>query len=58
MVTASETMAGWLNDAKKNAGRMRVLGIETSTMLGGVAIVEDNRLVVETRLNVRTIEDS
>ncbi len=27
MVTASETMAGWLNDAKKNAGRMRMFGV-------------------------------
>ena len=27
MVTASETMASWLEDAKKNAGRMTILGV-------------------------------
>lgn len=34
---------------------MRVLAIETSTMLGGVAVVDDRQgLVAEARLNVRT----
>lgn len=32
---------------------MRVLAIETSTMLGGVAVVGDEGLVVELRVNVR-----
>lgn len=31
---------------------MRVLGIDTSSLLGGVAIVEDERLLAESRLNV------
>ncbi|MCE5312438.1 MAG: tRNA (adenosine(37)-N6)-threonylcarbamoyltransferase complex dimerization subunit type 1 TsaB [Nitrospiraceae bacterium] len=33
---------------------MKCLAVETSTMLGGAAIVEDNRLVAELRINVRT----
>ncbi len=34
---------------------MRVLAVETSTMLGGVAVVDDEKgLVAETRLNVKT----
>lgn len=34
---------------------MKVLAIETSTMLGGVAVADDNAgLVAETRLNVKT----
>ncbi|MDX9715682.1 MAG: tRNA (adenosine(37)-N6)-threonylcarbamoyltransferase complex dimerization subunit type 1 TsaB [Dissulfurispiraceae bacterium] len=33
---------------------MKCLGIETSTMLGGAAVVEDNRLVAEVRVNVKT----
>ncbi|HEX8949060.1 MAG TPA: tRNA (adenosine(37)-N6)-threonylcarbamoyltransferase complex dimerization subunit type 1 TsaB [Dissulfurispiraceae bacterium] len=32
---------------------MRLLAIETSTMLGGVAIMEDNLLIAETRTNVK-----
>jgi tRNA threonylcarbamoyladenosine biosynthesis protein TsaB len=32
---------------------MRVLGIETATTTGGVALTEDDRLVAELRLNVR-----
>lgn len=31
---------------------MKVLGIETSTLLGGVALVEDDLLVAESRINV------
>lgn len=33
---------------------MRVLAIETSTMLGGVAIMEEGGLIAEIRLNVKT----
>lgn len=33
---------------------MRVLAIETSTMLGGVAVIDESGLVVESRLNIRT----
>ncbi len=33
---------------------MRILAIETSTMLGGVAIMEENNLIAEIRLNVKT----
>lgn len=33
---------------------MKCLAIETSTMLGGVAVVEDNRLIAELRVNVKT----
>jgi tRNA threonylcarbamoyladenosine biosynthesis protein TsaB len=34
---------------------MKILGIETSTMLGGVAVVDEHRgLIAETRLNVKT----
>ncbi|MBN2653910.1 MAG: tRNA (adenosine(37)-N6)-threonylcarbamoyltransferase complex dimerization subunit type 1 TsaB [Nitrospirae bacterium] len=33
---------------------MKCLGIETSTMLGGAAIVEDSRLIAEVRVNVKT----
>lgn len=34
---------------------MKILGIETSTMLGGVAVVDERRgLIAETRLNVKT----
>jgi tRNA threonylcarbamoyladenosine biosynthesis protein TsaB len=32
---------------------MKLLAVETSTMMGGVAIMEDERLVAESRLNIR-----
>lgn len=38
MVTASETMAGWLNDAKKNAGRMTMFGV-IAVIAGFLALV-------------------
>src|SRR5438128_12484099 len=34
--------------------RMRVLAVDTSTMAGGVALVEDARVVGESLLDVRT----
>lgn len=38
-----------------NRNNMKVLAVETSTMLGGVAVVDDEKgLVAETRLNVKT----
>jgi tRNA threonylcarbamoyladenosine biosynthesis protein TsaB len=33
---------------------MKLLAIETSTMLGGVALMEDDVLIAETRMNVKT----
>lgn len=33
---------------------MKILGIETSTMLGGVAIADEKGLIAETRLNVKS----
>ncbi len=33
---------------------MRVLAIDTSTMLGGIAVMDDAGLIVETRLNVKS----
>lgn len=33
---------------------MKILAIETSTMLGGVAIMDENNLIAEIRLNVKT----
>jgi tRNA threonylcarbamoyladenosine biosynthesis protein TsaB len=33
---------------------LRLLAIETSTMLGGVAIMEDETLIAESRMNVKT----
>ncbi len=33
---------------------MKILALETSTMLGGVAIADDNGLIAEIRLNVKT----
>lgn len=33
---------------------MKILAIETSTMLGGVAILDDDKLVAESRMNVKT----
>jgi tRNA A37 threonylcarbamoyladenosine modification protein TsaB len=34
---------------------MKILSIETSTMLGGVAIIDESAgLIAETRLNVKT----
>jgi tRNA threonylcarbamoyladenosine biosynthesis protein TsaB len=33
---------------------MKILALETSTMLGGVAIADDSGLIAEVRLNVRT----
>ncbi len=35
---------------------MKCLGLETSTMLGGAAIVEDSRLIAEVRVNVKTTQ--
>jgi tRNA threonylcarbamoyladenosine biosynthesis protein TsaB len=32
---------------------MKLLAVETATMMGGIAIMEDDRLVAETRLNIR-----
>jgi tRNA threonylcarbamoyladenosine biosynthesis protein TsaB len=32
---------------------MKLLAVETSTMLGGIAIMDDDKLVAESRLNVR-----
>lgn len=32
---------------------MKLLAVETATMMGGVAIMEDDRLVAESRLNIR-----
>lgn len=33
---------------------MKILAIETSTMLGGVAVADENGLIAETRLNVKS----
>lgn len=33
---------------------MKILAIDTSTMLGGVAIMDDERLIAESRLNVKS----
>jgi tRNA threonylcarbamoyladenosine biosynthesis protein TsaB len=33
---------------------MKLLAVETATMMGGAAIMEDDRLVAETRLNIKT----
>lgn len=33
---------------------MKILAIETSTMLGGVAVMDNNTLIAESRINVRT----
>lgn len=33
---------------------MKILAIDTSTMLGGVAIMEDERLIAESRLNIKS----
>src|SRR5512137_1077122 len=38
--------------ASRGAGPMKVLGLDTSTLLGGVAILDDGRLLAESRLNV------
>jgi tRNA threonylcarbamoyladenosine biosynthesis protein TsaB len=32
---------------------MKLLAIETSTMLGGIAVMEDNTLIAESRMNVK-----
>lgn len=33
---------------------MKILAIDTSTMFGGVAVMESDRLIIETRLNVKS----
>lgn len=33
---------------------MKILAIDTSTMLGGIAIMDESRLIAESRLNVRS----
>jgi len=33
---------------------MKLLAIETSTMLGGIAVMEDDTLIAESRMNVKT----
>lgn len=33
---------------------MKILAIDTSTMLGGIAIMDESRLIAESRLNVKT----
>lgn len=33
---------------------MKILAIDTSTMLGGIAIMEDSKLIAESRLNVKS----
>jgi tRNA threonylcarbamoyladenosine biosynthesis protein TsaB len=35
-------------------GEMKILAIDTSTMLGGIAIMDESGLIVESRLNVKT----
>ena len=32
---------------------MKLLAIETSTMLGGIAIMEDDTLIAESRMNIK-----